>query len=521
MSPNLGMVSNDVIPPPIGGINGTDPLIGMGQQYAIFSYNMVSSAYGLKIRNGYDEWCTSVDGNTTDDSVKSLLVFNGATTSKLFAATDEGIYDVTSSSTSPTKVVTFSTHSSVAGRMEWVNTVNSAGTHYLCCCDAANGYYHRTEGATWTKLTSGGGAGQVSGVDPANLVFVMQWKERLWFVERDTANAWYLATGAIEGAATKFAFGNKFKTGGTLVGLYSWSRDGGTGPDDYLVAISSSGDVVVYQGTDPSSTDSFQIVGNWFVGSLPLGRRIAAKVGGDLWILSLFGIIPLSKLLAGLEVKNKDAFVTGNITPIFTSLMTNRTSTFGWEIRTCPQDSLLFVSVPKLSTASHTQLVYSMDRPAWTLFRDIPYLCGQEFVGEFYIGTSDGRVLKYTGHTDNGADINWSLMGAYRPTKTNTMIGFSRPFFVTSAIPVYEVQARYDYDLNEFYSSLVAPASAASSGWDSGLWDSALWGGLASQNTPRGVSGMGRAVAMALRGKSNLDTTYLGMEVIFQQGGML
>jgi hypothetical protein len=45
------------------------------------------------------------------------------------------------------------------------------------------------------------------------------------------------AVNALYGTVTSWDFGSKFKHGGNLVGLWSWTVDGGIGIDDYLVAI--------------------------------------------------------------------------------------------------------------------------------------------------------------------------------------------------------------------------------------------------------------------------------------------
>lgn len=519
MSLNLDMVTSETIRIPYKGINASDPLIGMEDTYCLFSYNLISGTYGLKVRPGYDDWCTNVNGNAGNNTVKSILPFIGLTHTNLFAATDEGIYDVTSSSASPTKVVTFTSHSTSAGWMEWTHYVTVAD-HYLVCCDEANGYYHYSEANVWTKPTAGAGAGQINGVNPANLVFVMQWKERLWFIERDSTNAWYLPVGQITGTVTKFDFGNKFRKGGILVGLYSWTRDGGSGPDDYLVAISSAGDVLVYQGTDPSSTNSFALVGQWFAGNLPSGRRVAAKVGGDLWILSLFGIIPLSRLMSGEDATDKGSYVTERITPVMTSMMSTRTTSRGWEIRAVPLDGSMIIGAPLDTSGRYTQIVYGIDRDFWGLYRDIPYITGDAFLGSFYIGTADGRVVKLTGNTDRGKDILFAVMTSYKPTNKFTRVGLVRPFWISNSIPSYSASAKYDYDLNETYG---APSSSGvtSGGWDSGLWDSALWSGLQMQNNFSGSTGMGKAVAVAMNGSSNTDSTCIGFEILFDQGGVL
>ena len=72
---------------------------------------------------------------------------------------------------------------------------------------------------------------------------------------------------------TKFTFGAKFTYGGALIGVWSWTIDGGSGVDDFLVAISRGGDILIFQGADPSLAD-FALIGSWFVGEVPDSRKI-------------------------------------------------------------------------------------------------------------------------------------------------------------------------------------------------------------------------------------------------------
>jgi hypothetical protein len=199
-----------------------------------------------------------------------------------------------------------------SGYGQWQN-FTTIGGHFILYCDESNGYYTYTESSgAWDRITGA----QVTGVDPNDFVAVCVFKGRPWFVEKDTASAWYLDVGSITGAATQFNFGNKFKKGGTLVNLFTWTVDGGEGVDDYLVAISSAGDVILYRGNNPdTATDWFQH-GSWFIGSTPAGRRIAGSFGGELYLISNFGVLPLSKLLSGRTIQEQDIFLTRRITPL-------------------------------------------------------------------------------------------------------------------------------------------------------------------------------------------------------------
>jgi hypothetical protein len=86
--------------------------------------------------------------------------------------------------------------------------------------------------------------------------------------------------------------------------------DGGTGPDDHLVFIMSSGEVIVYQGSSPASASNWALVGIYDIG-VPLGPRCTIKFGPDLVIMTGLDIISLAKIIQGPEALAERSKVSG------------------------------------------------------------------------------------------------------------------------------------------------------------------------------------------------------------------
>ncbi len=312
------------VPAPVGGLNAVDAASAMPPTDAVQAFNLVAAEYGMRSRLGWREWCTTLTG-LADNLVRSVLPFAGSTTAKnrLFATTSTGIWDVSASSVSPSRVLTFGTQTGDAGYGNCTTVVTSAG-HFLLYADEVNGLHAYTESSdTWAAVTMGGGGTQISAVDPASICFVTVFKSRVWMVEKSTARAWYLAAGAIYGAATSFNMAGRFRAGGALRGLWSWTYDGGAGLDDSLVAVSDGGDVAVYQGTDPSSASTFGLRGAWYVGALPAGRNIATNFGGDLLLLSRTGVVPMSKLTVGGDT-DRSQYTTAKVSNLFNAAMLSK-----------------------------------------------------------------------------------------------------------------------------------------------------------------------------------------------------
>jgi hypothetical protein len=520
------------VPAPMGGINAVDGLFGMGErspQDAIFLYNLIPSQYGTKVRTGYRDWATDVG----DDGVRTILPYTGSTApeNRLWAMAADGIYDVSTGGASPVVDTTFPVADTNSGYGQWTNYTTIAG-HFALYTDETNGYYTYTESTqTWAKIVMGAGATEVANVDPDDFVHVTIYKERAWFVERDSARAWYLPTGAIYGAATVFNFGNKFKHGGTLVGLYNWTVDGGEGTNDYLVAISSSGDIILYNGSDPSVATDFSQQGQWYIGPPPAGRRIAGSFGGELYVLSAYGIVPLTRLISGALIQQDDVYLSRKITPLINSQMDSVREELGWEIKLISTENLLVCSVPKRVGFSYLQFVQALNSKGWAVYRDVPYFTGDTWDGLFYMGTSDGRVLVHSGTQDavdldgeSGVAIEWSAMSVfqeYGEVGRYKITQFIRPVFEAAQAPSYSVEARYDYNLSEVLPSTASPIFSGSV-WDSGVWDLSLWGGdLVEIEKPVGGSGIGRNIAVAINGSSSSPTILIRYDLMFTSGGVL
>lgn len=514
------------IPAPVG-MNVVDNAGGLPNGDAVEIVNMVRSQYGLRSRSGYREWVTGLG-----DDVRTLMGFQGSTGTedRLFACIQAGIYDCTSSTSTPSQVYAFPAADANSGKCISTAFTKLDGTHALLVCDETNGYVHYNEvGDVWTKPVAGSGAGEIDGADPDTFCFVTVWKKRVWFVERDSSRAWYLPVDSLAGVVEPIDFGPQFKSGGTLVGLWSWTKDGVDSVDDYLVGVSSSGDVVVWQGSDPASALTFGIVGTRSVGAVPSGRRICSSFGGELVLLSSLGLLPISQLFAG--VITPDAYVSAKIAPLLGEELTDRGTDYGWDVRQHPEDKTLIVCTPSEgASVDREQWVLSMSGGrGWAQHFGVPMNCLESWKGKLYFGTEDGRVCINDGDVDNNqltgssnaTAIEWSILTGFSDmgTPAQKRPSQARPTFMTDGTePQYTLEARFDYDRSDVDSiAYVTPTTGAV--WDTAVWDSSVWGsGVGTAGWWKGLAGIGSSVAIALKGASQSRTTLTGIYVKYTVG---
>lgn len=514
------------VPASIGGINSIDSLAAMQPTDSVYCLNLLSSEYGLRTREGYAEY-SEVIPDTVD--VRTILGYRGTaddgSLDRLFVVTDNGIYDLADPE-DPTELIQFGTTTGNAGWGVSTTFVTIGGSYMFYADEVNGGFRYEEDTDTWEAipdLTLGG-----SPYSPTDIVHVGVWKNRIWFTIRDTSVAYYLPVGQVSGALTAFDFGPKFTYGGSLVGVWSWTVEGGAGMNDYLVALSRGGDALVYQGIDPSNANSFGIKGSFYLGSFPAGRDFVTNYAGDLLVITEFGVLQMSKILQGIEISENRAYLSARIYRFFREWMSDGgKDRFGWCILQHPRLGYLMVVVPKRPGSDYVQFVRSGNTGAWTIYQGIPVNCIDEYLGEIYFGTQldDGKkVYRMTGDLDDGDPITWSLLTSYQPYSDPTRFKRAqiiRPTFIGPIMPVYDVQARYDFDLQ----TVIGSPSIQDAGlgvWDTGIWDQALWGGeWVTESKPFGANGMGRSIAVALRGSSVVSSTLVSMDLMYDVGGML
>lgn len=539
------------VPAPIGGINARDSVASMAPIDAVHMVNWIPDALGVRCRKGFREWCGEVPltGAETVKPVSSVFGYLSRTDTfpqdvfltdpvempgKLFAATDNAIYDVTTVIPGlPSRVITLS-GSQGAGLFSTEQLTNIAGS-FLLACSEADGYF-TFDGSTWVKRVAGAGVGQINGADPSTFVQMCIFKRRAWFVQRNSTSAWYLPIDSIAGNVTEFDFGAVLRRGGHLAYLANWTIDAGEGIDDFLVAVGSNGDVAIYKGVDPGSLGGFALVGTWFVGQVPVGRRGFVKFGGDLVLLSTEGVFPISNITRGgadfLSASGKEysSKIRGLIGPELRASFTK----VGWQAALHPSERVLVINAPLYADRPNRQYVMSTVVNEWTTFEGIPASCIGTFCGYMFAGAADGRVLIIlTGSRDNvprlssGGDLIRGLIfpafSSFDAPGRECMFVMVRTSFLSISKPGVLVTMRVDYDVSVPTSFPPSPVVPSNSTWDYGAsFDFAQWAGNPisfSQWTT--VGKFGNSGSAVVTTSSLGDTTLAAIDYMYEVGGPL
>lgn len=497
------------LPAPTGGWNARDNIAAMPPLDAVILDNWFPSTGYLQVRNGNTEFADGVGVG----SVFALMAYSSGTANEFFAASETNIYDITSGGTASSVV-----SSMTNGQWQYVNYTTSGGSFLL----AVNGADTPREydGTNWSASTI-----SASGLTTANLINIWVHKNRIWFVEKDTLDAWYLSTGAIAGTAVKFPLGAVFQLGGELIAGGSWSRDGGDGMDDLQVFITSNGEVAVYQGTDPASADTFALVGVFRIGR-PLGYRCVEKFGADLIVVTDQGYLPLSQVLRLDPSQAEAQAISDKIRDAVSEAARSYGGNFGWQAISYPKGNWGLFNVPTSEGEQARQHVVNVLTGAWCRFTGMNAVCWEVFNDDLYFGGQNGFVYKAdSGESDDGDPVNADCLQAFTDAglpgtmKRYTML---RPLFRSDGSLGITLQFNVDYAISAPGTN-PTPGTASGPVWDVALWNVSYWAGPpVPVMLPTSVVGIGTVASARIRCSVDAQQVqYLKTDYLFEPGGFL
>ncbi len=488
---------------PLGGWNARDALGAMDDTDAVIIENWFPATSELQLRLGYSEFSTGLGGQ-----VESLMAYNGLTANKLVAAADGSLLDITSGTS-----VSIDT-GFLSDRWQHTNFANTSGNYLYMVNGSDDPVYW--DGTTLTTPS-------LTGVTASNLIHINQHKQRLWFVEKNSLSAWYLGTEAISGSLTEFDLSGVANMGGYLMAMATWTVDGGQGVDDLAVFITSWGEVIVYKGTDPSSANTWALVGVWQIGA-PVGRRCFMKYAGDLLIICQDGVYPMSSALQSSRVNPKVA-LTNKIQSAVSESVTVYGENFGWQLIQFPKQNQLYLNVPLNEGSSQEQYVMNTITKSWTKFTGWEANCWELFNDHIYFGGNGFVGKAWDTYADNGNNIEADCLQAFSPMASPGRIkryNMVKSYFRSNGSPSISLTLNIDFQTDDTTVPLEFTGTSYAV-WDSAVWDADVWaGGLNPIQKWQGVSGVGSwAAPRAKVTSSGIDVRWVSTTVEYENGGVL
>ena len=518
-------------PSPIKGINAFDGIGFMPEGYALLLRNMFAQPYGCQVRRGYVRHVVDLPGE-----VESLMSHNVGATKTLYAAVLEtggtaSIYDVTTANAPGTLAV----GSLANARWQHVNFPNPGGVWLVAVNGedrpvlfAPLGTLHRLEQGNGTDPDT------ISGVDPKLWIQVYSHQKRLWFVEKQSTRAWYLGPDLVYGTAKSFDPGSNWTRGGELVQIITWTIDDGNGADDHLAFISSEGEVSIYNGIDVESATDWRLQGVYFAGAPVAGHRVATRYGGDIILISQFGIVYMSDLLKSTKVNPTEDNSGRYVQQLVSGAVTTYGDKFGWQPFIFPGANMVIINIPNTDTTAF-QYVQNDITKAWSEFLGYNANCWELHDQKPFYGGFGAVYRAWEQFTDDCAiDSNGKYVpGSEIRSEAQTSFSFfnegpvQKQFHLVRPAIISAGQFRLNYAVNVDYSlaSALSPAAFEQSVpgiWDESAWDVAHWaGGLRTFNDWLGSEGIGINASLRIMLLSSSETYWASTDWLYEPGGVL
>jgi hypothetical protein len=478
------------LPPPVGGLNARDSLADMKPEDAILLDNWFPRATEVEVRSGFSSHATFTG------SCETVVVYNGRSSTKLFVCvntTNDLIIDATSGGAISSAVVGSSgptVQAITSSRWDYVN-YPTAGGNYLSMVNATDTALEY-DGTTWSTAT-------LTHADLAStddLFTNAVYAERIWYGEKDSFNTYYLPVRTKSGAMTKLNVGSLFKLGGYLSNIVTVTDSTDT-LTDYIGFVSSEGEVIAYEGTDPSSASTWAMAAHFQIGRpVCKGQRAWTKLGADALIVTVDGVVSLRSAIATDRAENASS-ISGKIRRLVNEDVTVHGSRFGWAAVVHPAGQKLIINVPTLESSTSRQYVMNTETKAWCRFTGWNAFCWAATRDKVYWGGS-GKIVRADYGMEDGADVSivaearqaYSYFGSRGRTK---QIHLMRPIIAINGPTEFGVSIDTDYEEG------AAPTQSTISGSGSdpwgGIWSATWTQALSVYRNWFSVAGEGFAIA--------------------------
>ncbi len=449
---------------PIKGLNSADMITDLSG-FAQIADNWICRADGLHVRNGYTV------AQTLGGAVTSLLWYPGS----VIARTDgDWMGDVVANP---------------GGR--WL-VMGKSGTAPL-----------KYNGSSFTTAA-------ITGVASTTLSAFKWHVRRLWAIENNSLNLWYLAVDAVEGPARLLPLAAYARRGGTITAIASMKMDGGEGPEDRLAIVTSEGELIVYSGSDPDNAATWSLLGVYTVPA-PVGRRCFATYGAGLALLTVKGLLSVPAVLSSAASGKPLVALSRNINPTLEAL----------------SPTAVIESENAEATIIHAgdyQYVRDAETKGWSRWTGLGATHWLDTPEGLYF-SSGTQVRLYGGGLDGTQAVKTVAVDAFDRFGTNAKKTFRR------IKPIYRVCQPYRARIEMLtdYRDLPTSWEAASIDHEYWFWDDITWPQQPMNWTRplsarlgqwRGISGRGEVAAMMFGAQFNeVSGVLMGYTAAFDSGG--
>jgi hypothetical protein len=496
-------VTAQSIQAPVGGINSFDSLDDMAADEAVILNNWIPDAGFCRMRGGKVPF---IDTGGTDIGTLAQYEYSGG--DLFICCVDDSILDITGGVS--TSLGTGFTNP------RWQNVVFS---EKLLLVNGSNDP-QQYDGTTLAAIDYTGSVG----LTPSALVGLNVYQGRVFYWENASPVFWYAAAGAYAGALEPFDLSFVAKRGGVIVTTFTWSLDAGDGVDDFFCFLMSTGEALIYQGTDPADPAAWSLVGQYKMGE-PLSIRGNVSIAGDEIILTRSGWQSIKSIVTAGEYR--DSELTRMMRGVSRTAASEYYQNNNWDTVFYPAGSYIIINIPVSDGVAYEQHILNTNTLKWATLSGWQSNTYGVYNESLFMGDIDGFVYQADiGVSDDGDAIITDALPAYNYLSgraNNKQMSGIRVITTSSDPSSIAITPTADYLIPDAPGVTSIPQVAAVTPWGS-PWGSPWEAGTVQKanGSWRNKSIYGYALSYRMSSSTNFETVlWLSTQIMFKDGGVI
>lgn len=505
--------SSKSFPSPVGGWNAKASVAAMNEDEASILDNWFPESSYVRSRGGSAVYA---DTGQTGKPIESAMTYTGITVQKIFTAVNGKIFNASAGGVIASPDLTGFANN----RWQHLNYGNAAGNFMLIAngIDAPQIY----NGSSWSAMSLTGDG--VHSFTITNLFQFCCYKERIFALDKTHLGFWYLPVNSISGILSYFDLAPYCGLGGSIQFVATWSRDAGSGADDYIVFGTSEGEILIYIGVDPNDATNWAISSIYRIGH-PIGVRSTLRIASDLIIITKEGFSPLSKVLLYSKAVSASN-ISNNIQDAVSVAAQLYSNNFGWQAFFFSNKNMALFNIPVSEGSEQQQFVINTQTKAWCRFLNLNANCWEQFDDKLLFGGNDGKLYQAeTGTDDVGGVINTEALCAYSYYGAKAKVkrfNLARPIFRSTGDLRVSVKMSTDFQYKA-PMTIYSAQETSGSAWDVSAWDVSDWAdSFRVTKALKTITGTGNAAALGLKTSTKFqDIQWLSTDIFFELGGFI
>lgn len=406
-----GKTQGTYLPVPTGGLNLISPPLEIQPNEALVLQDYSIFSWGIRERGAVGSYGTI--SNSSNGVLWAMPYVFGSGSPPVASPK---FFVISGNTTSSTIITNYDANSNTSTGLTYGGPNLGSDIFNQAPCVFDNNIYLGTvannHGITWTigsstvntlasQFTAVTGTGTIG-----SLFAPFAFKRRLYFIDGNVV--WFGDPLAISGNLNPFDFSTLIQDGSTLLFCFAWGYNQGQTNDELFVAITNSGQIIIYSGDWPAASN-WQLVAHTQIPT-PSGAAGYLKQGQNVFIQTVRGIVSLKDFLAGSQsVSDNYYLISKNLGPIATFggiyPVINSVDPFIYFLADSPVNSLVY-----FYTLNYELGAWSIYQMPFTAFSQntsssLRGLIADPNSKKVYTVTKDGTVSVYNPDTAPVTDI--------------------------------------------------------------------------------------------------------------------